>query len=188
MPLLIDPTFALTQRGQTWAERVSKSGCSQVGVSDAFADLSQWPDVLKPYRPRLPFGYWAPRYYPFGPPIFTVRAHSADRVSSQLMAAGVHSAIAADIWTGLRGGAWLAARRLPTLDRFIQAEVPVIHVGPRGCEEALAAIAAEIGADLAAALGRRTRYLIRDASRLPDFDWAPPLALVALDAGPGTFY
>ncbi len=157
-------------------------------MSDAFADLSQWPDVLKPYRPRLPFGYWAPHYYPFGPPIFAVRARSADRISSQLMAAGVHSAIAADIWTGLRDGAWLAARRLPTLDRFIQADVPVILVGSRGYDDALAAIAAEIGADLAAALGRRTRYLIRDASRLPDFDWAPPLALVALDAGLGNFY
>lgn len=83
--------------------------------------------------------------------------------------------VAAELWGALRGGGWLAVRRPPLLDTFVQAGVCLIV--RRGQEAAVHEIAATVGSDLAAALGRRARYFVRFRAEGPE-----PTAEV-IDAG-----
>jgi hypothetical protein len=187
MPVLLDPTLALTRRGHEWIDRVVRAKCSTVGFSSTFANPPPLSDaVFASYRPSGPFGhYWSPSLPDGRGQLFTVRAHRVDQVAAVLMAAGAKSAIAADLWTGLHDGFWLAARRLPTIDTVVQAGAFVVLAGSAGYERAVTAIAAEVGQDLAFALARRTRYFVTRADRVDVLDSPPPHLLVAFDVGRG---
>lgn len=190
MLVTLDPTLLLTRRGWEWVSRAHDQSCSAFGTSgNLLVAIDQRdPAALRAYRPLLRFGRWDPWHGPrtFQRPIQSVHFDPADEVARRLVLAGMGGRIAADLWAALTEGGLLAARRFPTFDLLVQAEVRLVVEGGASYDRLTSLLEPEIRCDLAAALLRRTRYLAASTRLLAGFEHPQPTVLVS-DAGPGRY-
>lgn len=161
--ILVDPTLLMTMRGQQWIHRVAEHGqLDHLATSAAFWKVLVAGDTLALAAYRLPWFGWGYRSVDlYGlPQINLVGTDANDEVGSCLVNHGPSGPIAADLWTGLRSGGCLAARRPATLDLFVRAGARLVVEGPSRYERQLARISKTMDPELVGALARRARFLV----------------------------
>jgi hypothetical protein len=158
--LVVDPTLALTRRGQTWMTRADSSSQQRIILPKSLIYGSPYntSDVAKIYR----HGFSGRRSVnEFVNLPLTLRTVSStgheDGIACKL--SNLNYFIAADCWSGIVRGGILAARRLPTIDQWIEADTSVLLLGKSKYQEKLSTLTELIGASLTSALDRRIRYL-----------------------------
>lgn len=161
--ILVDPTLLMTMRGQQWIHRVAEHGqVEHLATSAAFWEVLAAGDTHALAAYRLPWFGWGYRSVDlYGlPQVHLVVTDANDEVGSSLVSLGPSGSIAADLWTGLRSGGCLAARRPATLDLFVRAGARLVVEGSSRYERQLARISKTMDPELVGALARRTRFLV----------------------------
>lgn len=101
----------------------------------------------------------------FNPLLTLVRAEPRDGTASRLLDLGPSGPVAADLWTGLCGGKYLAAWRPATLDLFVQAGIRLTVEGRDRYAWQLTRIMKMMDPDLAAARAGSCDRVCRRAPR-----------------------
>ena len=157
MTIICDPTLLQTRRGLEWIDRaVAHNGAHLLCTSRAFIegrDETKWsPGGLFSSRPRP---HWTVDTAPIA--LVDHRASGKDEVTDHLTERRQHAV--ADIWSALRRGHLLAARRPRVLDELVASGVTLSVTSAKPLDAS--SVWPSMPDDLDGALSRRVRFLCR---------------------------
>jgi hypothetical protein len=188
--IMLDPTLALTRRGQEWIRRATSHTPPPLLVSDTLmaALASDDQRALAIYRSAWVSGHPSWPHHISG--VQRVRAHDdpMDEVAAHLLAGDSGQRVAADTWYAINDGALLAARRTPTFDQLVQAGVRLVIEGRRKYLDVVDQLASEFAFELVYSLARRSRYFAVGPAACADPGWDRSPAMLIYDAGVGAYH
>lgn len=156
--VILDPTLRLTRRGITLAERATQCAClllTSGTLEDALRN-SQFDNLV-----RYQTGWMGGRHTSsawYLPIAASELRHEASPIPMSQHPSPL-AGVLGDIWTGLKAGRVLAARRSTTFELFVQCGIPYVMEGVTAYASALGRLNNELDPEVVHALSRRTRYL-----------------------------
>ena len=164
-----------------WIKRLTPNEKCSVGVPHSLIDIagSVDPEIIWPWRRAA---FWGHRDLIVDPEVRSLHPVVGDCCQEQRLQSG--NQVLVELVSGLIRGYTIVARRSATIDLLLEAGVVLRVHGDRYSADWFSSLSGQLLPDHLAALGRRTRFLIR---RSADPDETREPQLLVCDRGRGVW-